>query len=197
MSTQRLDAPSDLGLPAGVWHTEPSGSRLQFAVKTMWGLATVTGRFERFHGRLDVEQGAARAELTIEAASLDTGHPKRDAHLRSGDFFDVSQHPTLTFTAAAITPRPDGDLTVTGDLKIADHAIRLQLPVRVIRGEHGRLLLSAEATVPREQAGMTWNRAGMIRGDATLTAELELGPAAPAGTHAPGAAERHAVAQTS
>jgi polyisoprenoid-binding protein YceI len=196
MSTQRLDAPTDLGLPAGVWHTEPSGSRLEFAVKTMWGLATVTGRFERFHGSLEVEQGTARAELTIDAASLETGHPKRDAHLRSGDFFDASEHPTITFTAAAITSRPDGDLTITGDLKVADRVIRLQLPVRVTRGEHGRLLLSSETTVSREQAGMTWNRAGMIRGDATLTAELELGPAAPAGAPAPDAAERNPVAQS-
>jgi polyisoprenoid-binding protein YceI len=196
MSTQRLDAPTDLGLTAGVWHTEPSGSRLEFAVKTMWGLATVTGRFERFHGSLEVEQGTARAELTIDAASLETGHPKRDAHLRSGDFFDASEHPTITFTAAAITSRPDGDLTITGDLKVADRVIRLQLPVRVTRGEHGRLLLSSETTVSREQAGMTWNRAGMIRGDATLTAELELGPAAPAGAPAPDAAERNPVAQS-
>jgi polyisoprenoid-binding protein YceI len=185
MSTQRLNAPSDLGLPAGVWHSEPADSRLEFAVKTMWGLATVTGRFERFHGRLEVEPDAARAGLTIEAASLDTGHPKRDAHLRSGDFFDVAEHPTLSFAAAAITPRSDGDLTIAGELTVAGRVIGLELPVRVTRGEHGRLHLSTVASVSREQAGMTWNRAGMIRGDVTLTAELELGPAPSARAEAP------------
>jgi polyisoprenoid-binding protein YceI len=184
MSTQRLNAPSDLGLPAGVWQSEASGSRLEFAVKTMWGLATVNGRFERFHGRLEVEPEAVRAQLTIEAASLDTGHPKRDAHLRSDDFFDVGGHPTLSFEAAAITPRSDGDLTIAGDLTVAGRVIRLQLPVHVTRREHGRLHLSTVATVSREQAGMTWNRAGMIRGDVTLTAELELG-AVPARAAAP------------
>jgi polyisoprenoid-binding protein YceI len=177
MSTQRLDAPSDLGLPVGIWNSEPSGSRLEFAVKTMWGLATVRGRFENFHGRLEVQPEGARAELTIEAATLDTGHVKRDTHLRSPDFFDASSYPTLAFTAAAITARPDDDLTITGDLEVAGRVVRLQLPVRVARGEHGRLYLSTTATVPREQAGMTWNRGGMIRGDIQLTAELELAPA--------------------
>jgi polyisoprenoid-binding protein YceI len=178
MSTQRLDAPSDLGLPAGAWNAEPSSGRLEFAVKTMWGLATVRGRFERFEGQLEVQPDGARADLTIEAASFGTGHVKRDAHLRSGDFFDVSNHPTLSFTAAAITPRSDGDLTITGDLTVAGHDVRLQLPVSVTRGEQGRLHLSTTASVPRKKVGMTWNRGGMIRGDIHLTAELDLSPAA-------------------
>jgi polyisoprenoid-binding protein YceI len=177
VSTQRLDAPSDLALPVGVWQSEPSRSRLEFAVKTMWGLATVKGRLDRFHGQLDVEPDGARAELTIEAASLDTGHVKRDTHLRSADFFDVSNHPTLSFKARAITPRSDEELTIAGDLSVAGRVIGLQLPVRVTRGEHGRLHLSTAASVTREQVGMTWNRGGMILGDIGLTAELELGPA--------------------
>jgi polyisoprenoid-binding protein YceI len=181
MSTQRLDAPSELGLPVGIWQSEPSTSRLEFAVKTMWGLATVKGHFDRFHGQLDVRPDGARGELTIEAGSLDTGHVKRDAHLRSPDFFDVAEHPTLSFAAAAITPSSDEGLTIAGDLNVAGRVIRMQLPVHVTRGEHGRLHLSTTATVPREQAGMTWNRGGMIRGDVKLTAELELGPAASPG----------------
>jgi polyisoprenoid-binding protein YceI len=178
MSEQRPDVPSDLGLPVGIWHSEPSSSRLEFAVKTMWGLATVRGHFDRFRGQLNVQPDGAGGELTIEAASLDTGHRKRDAHLRSADFFDVSNHPTLSFKAGAITPSSDEDLTIAGDLGVAGRVIRLQLPVRVTRGEQGRLHLSSTATVPREEAGMSWNRGGMIRGDIQLTAELELGPAA-------------------
>src|ERR1700726_565180 len=171
MSTHRPDAPSDLGLPVGVWSSEPAGSRVEFAVKTMWGLATVKGRFERFAGQLEVKPEGVRAELTIDARSFDTGHGKRDTHLRSADFFDVSNHPTLSFTAAAITPGAGEDLTITGDLAVAGHVVRLELPVRVTRGEQGRLHLSTTATVPREHVGMTWNRAGMIRGDVHLTAE--------------------------
>jgi polyisoprenoid-binding protein YceI len=181
MSTQRPDAPSDLGLPVGIWNTEPSSSRLQFAVKTMWGLATVNGRFQRLRGQLDVEPGGARGELTVEADSFDTGHAKRDSHLRSADFFDVANHPTISFVASAITPRSGEDLTITGDLTVAGHVVGLQLPVSVKHGENGRLHLSTGTTVSREQAGMTWNRAGMIRGDVHLTVELELAPAASPG----------------
>ncbi len=178
MSTQGLDTPSELGLPIGTWNVEPSGSRLEFAVKTMWGLATVKGRFERFEGQLEVGRDRARGELTIEASSLDTGHPKRDTHLRSADFFDVSDHPTVSFVATAITPRPGQDLTISGDLTVAGQVVRTQLPVHVTREEQGRLHLATRLTVTREQVGMTWNRGGMIRGAVQLTAELELAPAA-------------------
>jgi polyisoprenoid-binding protein YceI len=178
MSTQGLDIPSELGLPIGTWNVDPSGSRLEFAVKTMWGLATVKGRFERFEGLLEVGRDSARGELTIEAASLETGHPKRDTHLRSADFFDVSDHPTVSFVATAITPRPGQDLTISGDLTVAGRVVRTQLPVRVTREEQGRLHLATALTVTREQVGMTWNRGGMIRGPVQLTVELELAPAA-------------------
>jgi polyisoprenoid-binding protein YceI len=178
MSTQGLDTPSELGLPLGTWNVDPSGSRLEFAVKTMWGLATVRGSFERFDGLLEVQRDHARGELTIEAASLETGHAKRDTHLRSADFFDVSDHPTVSFVATAITPRSGEDLTVAGDLTVGANVVSLVLPVRVTREEQGRLHLSTKVTVTREQAGMTWNRGGMIRGAVQLTAELELAPAA-------------------
>ncbi|HUE25746.1 MAG TPA: YceI family protein [Solirubrobacteraceae bacterium] len=174
MSTQGLDAPSDLGLPVGSWSVDPSASRLEFAVKTMWGLATVRGSFERFDGKLEVEPEDARAELIVESASFDTGHKKRDAHLRSADFFDVANHPTLSFIATAITSRGRDDLTISGDLTVTGHVVPLQLPVRVTRGDVGRLHLSTTASISREQVGMTWNRGGMIRGDVHLTAEVEL-----------------------
>lgn len=181
---QGVDVPSELGLPVGLWTSEPSSGRLEFAVKTMWGLATVEGRFARFQGELAVQPEGARAELTIEAASLDTGHTKRDTHLRSADFFDVSNHPNVSFTATAITPRSGDDLTITGDLTVAGRVVPLQLPVNVTQGDNGRLHLAAAATVSREQAGMTWNRGGMIRGDIRLIAELELTPAAGPGRDA-------------
>ncbi|MCW2971060.1 MAG: hypothetical protein JWO23_2187 [Solirubrobacterales bacterium] len=184
MSTQRPDAPSDLRLPVGIWNTEPSSSRLEFAVKTMWGLATVNGHFERFRGQLDVKPEGARAELTVEAESFDTGHAKRDSHLASADFFDVASHPTISFVASAISPDADEDLTITGDLTVAGHVVRLRLPVTVTHGDNGRLHLATAATVSREQAGMTWNRGGMIRGDIHLKAELELAAAAGPGEDA-------------
>ncbi len=177
MATQPLDTPAELGLPTGVWTLAADGSQIGFAVKTMWGLVDVRGRFTRFDGGLRVAPEAASAQLSIDAASLDTGHKKRDEHLRSPDFFDVEQHPRLTFTATAITPRAGDGLTIAGDLVLGAQTARVQFPVEVRRGEQGRLHLSAATSISREQAGMSWNRAGMIRGDARLTLELELTPA--------------------
>jgi polyisoprenoid-binding protein YceI len=174
MGTQPLDTPSELGLPVGSWHAERDQSRIGFTVKTMWGLATVSGRFTRFDGHLRIHTDGAAANLAIEAASLDTGHAKRDQHLRSADFFDVAEHPSVSFVATAITARAGDGLTIIGDLAVAGRSIRVELPVEVARREQGRLGLTTTATVSREQAGMTWNRAGMIRGDALLTVELEL-----------------------
>ena len=60
----------------------------ELQAKTLWGLVTVKGRFERYEGRLDFSEDPV-IELAINAASLDTGHAKRDKHLRSETFFAV------------------------------------------------------------------------------------------------------------
>jgi polyisoprenoid-binding protein YceI len=174
MSTQPLDTPTELGLPVGTWHADRRQSRVGFAVKTMWGLVTVRGGFGSFDGTLEIAPGSASAELTIDVASLDTGNAKRDEHLRSADFFDAEAHPHVVFEATAITPRDGGGLAIAGDLTVGRRKLRLQLPVEIVRRDQGRLRLSTETSVTREQAGMTWNKLGMIRGDARLTVELEL-----------------------
>jgi polyisoprenoid-binding protein YceI len=176
MPTQSIDTQVDLGVAVGTWTVDQASSELGFMVKTMWGLAPVKGRFGSYAGTLDVGPDGAAGQLTVDTASLDTGLKMRDKHLRSPDFFDVADQPTLTFTPSAITPAADG-LTIIGDLTIGTATVRLELPVEVQRKDDGRLRLLATATVTREQAGMTWNRAGMIRGDAHLHAELELVPA--------------------
>jgi polyisoprenoid-binding protein YceI len=182
MSNQHLDIPSDLGLPVGTWRTDPRAGTVAFAVKTLWGLAPVKGAFSQFGGRLEIALEGGAAELTIDAASLDTANAKRDEHLRSGDFFNVAEHPSVSFVASEIVPRADG-IGIVGELLVAGHAIALLLPVEISRGENGRLRLSTEATVTREQAGMTWNRLGMIRGDARLSVDVELIPEEPASVH--------------
>jgi polyisoprenoid-binding protein YceI len=176
MTSQHIDIPLDLGVPVGTWRLDRASSELGFMVKTLWGLVPVNGRFGRYDGTLDVRPDGAGAQLTIETASLDTGRKMRDNHLRSADFFDVERRPTLTFTASDITPRGEG-LTITGDLTIGTATVRLELPVEVQRAENGRLRLRATTSVTRDRAGLTWNRMGMIRGDAHLHAELELVPA--------------------
>jgi polyisoprenoid-binding protein YceI len=167
--------PAELGLPTGTWRLDPAASRLEFMVKTMWGLATVNGHFDKYDGTLDVRPDGVDATLTIDPSTLDTGHAKRDEHLRAADFFNVGEHAEIAFVATAITPR-DGGLTITGDLRVRTTTVRLHLPVDVQHGENGRLHLTTATDVTRDKVGLTWNKLGMIRGDAHLRADLELVP---------------------
>lgn len=175
MSVHEPGPTTDAGI-TGSWRVDPTGGHLQFSAKGMWGLANVKGQFSSYDGTLQVDQsGAARGELTIAATSLDTKHTKRDAHLRSADFFDVERHPTIRFTPTAVATAEDG-LTVTGDLEIGDKVASLQLPVTVTPLPDGGLRLHASTSVTRDKVGLTWNKGGMIRGDAHLDAELVLNP---------------------
>jgi polyisoprenoid-binding protein YceI len=160
-------------LPDGVWTIDRPRSEIGFAVKAMWGLATVRGRFAAYDGRLEVRAGGATGELTIEATSLDTGNARRDRHLRSPDFFDVEHHPRLTFTATDVTPR-DGGLTVGGTLGVGAARLPLQIPVTAEQMADGTLSLQGQTTVARQTAGMTWNMLGTVGDDAVLHAELTL-----------------------
>jgi polyisoprenoid-binding protein YceI len=165
-------------LPDGVWSVDPQHSEVGFAVKAMWGLATVRGAFRAYRGRLDVGPGRTAGELTIDAGSLDTGNRRRDGHLRSPDFFDVERHPEVVFTAAALTPCPDG-LTVSGELAIGASRVWLDLPVAAEQVADGGWRLEGEITISRRSAGMVWNWLGTIADEARLYARLRLEPATP------------------
>jgi polyisoprenoid-binding protein YceI len=104
-------------LPVGTWQIDPVHSSLEFQVRNM-GLVTVKGFFADFEGTLEVdENGRTQAEGTVEAASVHTRSEKRDEHLRAPDFFDVEQHPQITFRLTSV--EPDGeDLKVHGELTI-------------------------------------------------------------------------------
>ncbi|MGH2937964.1 MAG: YceI family protein [Solirubrobacterales bacterium] len=176
MATQEEATTHDLGLPGGVWEVDPSASRLEFSAKTMWGLVKVKGHFDDFRGQLLIGDDGAYGELRIDSRSLDTGNRKRDEHLRSADYFDVEKNAEVVFSTTAIGSSEDGNLLVAGILKLPHASPQLELPVKLVRREGGRLRVSGTTSVGRAEAGMDWNRLGMIVGGATLKAELELVP---------------------
>ena len=165
-------------LQDGDWRVDRERSEIGFDVKALWGIHTVRGVFGAYDGTLTVRAGGAAGNLTIDAGSLDTGHKKRDRHLRSPDFFDVERHPQIVFVPTSVTER-DGGLTVAGELSVASTRLRLELPVNVTRMPDGAPRLEGRTTVAREAAGMTWNRLGSVGEDAVLHAQLTLAPAAP------------------
>jgi polyisoprenoid-binding protein YceI len=156
------------------WRLDPSVSSAEFRVPNVWGLASVTGGFQRLDGWLEVDGDHRwRMELTLDAASLDTGNRRRDRHLRSADFFDAEHHPEVRFRSSGVNDRGGGRLHVEGELEAAGRRARMQVAVTVKHAD-GRLDLDASATVDQRQLGMTWSPLGVIRAPTALAVHARL-----------------------
>jgi polyisoprenoid-binding protein YceI len=106
---------------AGVYDIDGAHTSVEFVGRHLM-ITKVRGRFSDVRGRITIaeEPEQSHVEVEIGAASLSTGNDDRDAHLRSGDFFDVEHYPTITFTSTAVTALPDHTWQVTGDLTVRD-----------------------------------------------------------------------------
>jgi polyisoprenoid-binding protein YceI len=143
----------------GRWQLDPQRSSIEFQTGHFWGLMTVKGRFDHFEGRLDLSADPA-IELTIDAASVQTGNPKRDRHLRSPDFFDAENQPHVRFASDSVVLQGD-TLRVRGSLFARDQSIPLELEARV-REAGGNLEIAAATSAEHRELGMTWSPLGMI-----------------------------------
>lgn len=105
--------------PTGTWTVDAGHSKIGFAVKHL-GIATVRGEFREFEGTLQIGEDLAssRAVGTVKTASIDTGEPGRDDHLRSPDFFNAEANPEITFESTSIEQVDEDMLKVTGNLTI-------------------------------------------------------------------------------
>jgi len=158
---------------SGSWQLDPQRSSVEFRTRSIWGLAPVKGHFEDYRGRLDL--GAAPAiELTIDAASLDTGNRKRDKHLRSADFFDVEHHPRVRFVSDSVQLHGDA-LSVHGRLSAGGRSIPVALDAEV-REAGGELEIEAVTTAPHRELGMTYSPLGMISSHSKLVVKAHLVP---------------------
>jgi polyisoprenoid-binding protein YceI len=156
-------SPGDLS--TGVWSLDPRRSSVEFRVPNFWGLARVKGHFEGYQGKLDLQSTPA-VQLTVDAASLETGNRQRDKHLRSSDFFDIEHHPQVRFVSET-AQLDDQTLAVRGTLEAAGKSVPIDLraTLSVVDGEP---VIEAETTVSRRDFGMTWNRLGMVGTPSTL-----------------------------
>jgi polyisoprenoid-binding protein YceI len=136
----------------------------------------VPGRFNDVSGTIAYDPAkpeASKVEMTIQAASIDTNHDRRDTHLRSADFFDVETFPTLTFTSTAVQPVDDDTLQVTGDLTIHGVTKRVTVPVEVLGVMGDKAGFATEFTIDRKDYGIVWNRA-LDTGGALLGDEVKI-----------------------
>ncbi|CAH1387888.1 YceI family protein [Candidatus Nitrotoga sp. M5] len=98
---------------------DPQHTYAHFSVSHL-GFSTMQGRFDKTSGKvtLDRTKKSGSIDVTIGAASLTTGYDKRDAHLRSPDFFNVAEFPTLTFKSSAVKFKGDTPVSVEGKLTL-------------------------------------------------------------------------------
>lgn len=151
-----------IALPAGTWTVDPVHSSVEFQVRNM-GIVWVKGLFTDFNGTVEStgEPGGARASGSVEVASVDTRSEQRDEHLRGADFFDVENHPQMTFESTRIEPNADG-LRVVGNLTIKGITREVQLDARVqgtVDDPWGnqRLGLEVTGTLNRREFDLNWD----------------------------------------
>jgi len=120
------------GYVAGTWTIDPIHSSVEFSVRHLM-ISKVRGRFSRFEGRLVTADDPLRStvEATVDLASIDTANDQRDEHLRSADFFEVSQHPSMTYRSTGIEQTEDGyvlngELTLKGVTKQVPLVLEVQ-----------------------------------------------------------------------
>lgn len=146
------------------WTLDPAHSQIEFAVKHMM-VTTVRGQFRKFSVDVDFdEENPERSSVAarIDASSIDTGMEARDAHLRSGDFFDAQAFPELTFRSSKIAAsgdsyRIDGDLTIKGVTRPATLEAEIGGIVPNMQGGR-RAGFSATTKISRKAWGLTWNQ---------------------------------------
>jgi polyisoprenoid-binding protein YceI len=161
-------------LPDGTWQVDAAASELTFSSRGVFGLVPVHGSFGAYEGELEVDGRDVSGELRISSATLDTKNKKRDAHLRSPDFFHVDEHPTVRFSLTELGLSNGGTLELNGTLQIRDNRLPLQAPVQATRLDDDRLRLETRISVDRAAAGVGWSRMGMIQGKAHLGAAIVL-----------------------
>jgi polyisoprenoid-binding protein YceI len=161
---------------ASIWKIDESHSAVEFVVKHMM-VSKTKGRFTKFDGTINLDEenlANSSAKVEIDVASIDTHDEKRDAHLRSADFFDAEQFPTITFVSTEVLPRGRDTFQLIGDLTIKGVAQKVVIEVEATgigTSPWGQQVAGFEAKtdIDRKDYGLTWNVAletgGFLVGD--------------------------------
>ncbi len=167
-------------LTPGTWTVDPSHTEIGFFARHLM-VSKVRGQFTDLAGTVTVGDDLADSsvDVTVQMASVATGSPDRDTHLKSADFFDVERYPTMTFVSTTF----DG-ARLTGDLTIKDVTRPLTFDVEfngVATDPWGNTKagFEAQATVNRKDWGLEWNVAlesgGVLVSDkVTLVIDVQL-----------------------
>ncbi len=148
----------------GTWTIDPVHSIAEFAVKHLM-ISTVKGRFRSLEGTLYIDEANpinSWVTASIAVASIDTGEPQRDDHLRSDDFFNAERFPKITFRSTRVEQVEDTHWKVIGDLTIRDVTREVALDTEYegrVTDPWGkeRIGFTAETALSRQEFGVRWN----------------------------------------
>ena len=167
------------------WVLDPTHSELEFKVKHLM-ITTVTGKFNSFSAELETEaENFVGAEVSFQAeiSSINTNNTDRDNHLKSGDFFDADQFPTMKFEGGKLT-QDDGNYFLDGQLTIRDVTKPVKLNVEfggIATDPWGNVKagFNISGKVNRADFGLTWNAAletggVMVSEDVRILGELQF-----------------------
>lgn len=165
---------------------DPAHSHVNFWVRHMM-ISKVHGAFPNIGGSVRFDPASpeeAQIDISIDAATLTTRQDQRDAHLKSPDFLDVANYPTITFKSKRIISTAPNELEIVGDLTIRDQTREVTLQTEItteISNPFGGFKIGASATtkIDREDFGIMWNQAleagGVLVGkEINIQIELEL-----------------------
>ena len=156
------------------WTFEPGHTSAEFCARHMM-VTNVRGHFKNVHGTLEFDPANPKnssVSVTIDARGLWTGEPDRDAHLRSSDFLDVDNYPTITFQGNDVEVIGHHDYILSGNLTIRGKTHRVALNVHYLghwqtpwweggvdKGPKTRAGFMAETVINRHDFGVSWNSA--------------------------------------
>jgi polyisoprenoid-binding protein YceI len=168
----------------GHYDIDTAHSKLGFEVAHLV-ISSVEGRFTKFNGKVDLAEKFEKSRFTVDVdlASVDTSVAKRDAHLRSPDFFDVKKYPEMKFESTGIEGSPDsfrltGNLTIHGVTKKVTFDASYAGAVNDGSG-HEKVAFSGKTKINRKDFGLKWGgmiEAGPVVGDdVSLDLHVEAG----------------------
>ena len=173
------------------WKLDTAHSSIHFSARHMM-VGKVRGTFHKFTFEVDFDPEhpeLGRVSAMAEAATIDTGSPDRDAHLRSGDFLDTDRYATIAFTSSEVVPLSPDEFRLNGDLTIRDTTLPVIFDVEFLgvtaNLDGGRTAgFTAKTSIGRHDFGLVWN-AALEAGGVAVSDEIKieidvelLGPAA-------------------
>jgi polyisoprenoid-binding protein YceI len=173
-------------LSAATYQIDGAHSSAGFTVRHMM-VSNVSGAFTKLSGSVDYDAdnlAQSRIEVTIEAASVNTRNEGRDKHIRTADFFDVENHPTITFRSKRVEKAGEGRLRVAGDLTLRGVTKEVVLDVEgptpeIQQQSTFRMGASATTRINRKDFGVNYHRSldnggVVVSDDVRITIDVEL-----------------------